>query len=225
MPPATRVTRAPLIRRRLTLPGASPFDLVDWLVRAVQIHERDGSVAFACDDVEAPAPWSNLAVAIVARRYFGRDPGAVLERSVRTLVERVINAIARWAQEGSLAVDSHEREALHDELTALVLTQRATFATPVWLNAGLQQRPLTSACFILDTEDSIQALLQWNTREGLIFQQGGGAGINLSGIRSSREPVSRRGLARRVRAPRRRERRVAAARGDHRRGARDAART
>ena len=132
---------------------------------------------------------------IVARRYFGRDPGTMLERSVPTLVERVIDAIARWAQEGSLAVDSHKREALHDELTALVLTQRATFATPVWLNAGLQQRPLTSACFILDTEDSIQALLQWNTREGLIFQQGGGTGINLSGIRSSREPVSRRGLA------------------------------
>jgi ribonucleotide reductase alpha subunit len=38
---------------------------------------------------------------------------------------------------------------LFDELAALVLTQRATFATPVWLNAGLTERPLTSACFIL----------------------------------------------------------------------------
>ena len=27
-------------------------------------------MAFACDDVEAPADWSNLAVAVVARRYF-----------------------------------------------------------------------------------------------------------------------------------------------------------
>ena len=88
-----------------------------------------------------------------------------------------------------------ERDALRDELAALVLTQKATFATPVWLNAGLTERPLTSACFILKAEDSIPELLDWNTREGLIFQQGGGAGINLSAIRSSSEPVSRGGLA------------------------------
>jgi ribonucleoside-diphosphate reductase alpha chain len=64
-----------------------------------------------------------------------------------------------------------------------------TFATPVWLNVGLSERPLASACFILHAGDSIPELLDWNTREGLIFQQGGGAGINLSRIRSSREPV------------------------------------
>jgi hypothetical protein len=68
-------------------------------------------------------------------------------------------------------------------------------ATPVWLSAGLAERPLTSACFILKAEDSIPELLDWNSREGLIFQQGGGAGINLSAIRSSREPVSHGGLA------------------------------
>jgi ribonucleoside-diphosphate reductase alpha chain len=76
-----------------------------------------------------------------------------------------------------------------------VLTQKATFATPAWLNAGLTDRPYTSACFILKAADSIPELLDWNTREGLIFQQGGGAGTNLSAIRSSREPVSRGGLA------------------------------
>ena len=91
--------------------------------------------------------------------------------------------------------DTEEHQALFDELAALVLTQRATFATPVWLNAGLAERPVTSACFILKAEDSIPQLLDWNTREGLIFQQGGGAGINLSSVRSSREPMSRGGLA------------------------------
>ena len=93
------------------------------------------------------------------------------------------------------APGAEDRAALECELAALVLTQRATFATPVWLNVGLEQRPFTSACFILETEDSIRALLDWNAREGLIFQQGGGAGVNLSTVRSSREPVSRGGLA------------------------------
>ena len=61
-----------------------------------------------------------------------------------------------------------KRDALRDALAALVLTQRATFATPVWLNAGLAERPLTSACFILKADDSIAELLEWNTREGLL---------------------------------------------------------
>ena len=187
--------RSPLVRRTFTSEGASGPDLVEWAERSPRIFESDGSVAFACDEVEAPVDWSSLAVAVVARRYFARDPDGPVECSVRTLVDRVTGAIASWALEHGQIVGDVEREALFNELAALVLTQRATFATPVWLNAGLSDRPLTSACFILKAEDSIPQLLDWNTREGLIFQQGGGAGINLSSIRSSREPVSRGGLA------------------------------
>lgn len=161
----------------------------------MKIAEPDGRVVFAARNVEAPDAWSDLAVAVVARRYFIQEPGAAPKRSVRALVERVIGAIASRAQDAGHVIGDAEREMLHDELAALVLTQRATFATPVWMNAGLGERPLTSACFILKAEDSIPELLDWNTREGLVFQQGGGAGINLSEIRSSREPVSRGGLA------------------------------
>jgi ribonucleoside-diphosphate reductase alpha chain len=174
---------------------ASALELVEWSTRSVRITERDGSVVFECDDVEAPTGWSDLAVAVVARRYFAGALDAAPERSVRTLVERVIGAIAAWALDAGQLSGAAGRDALRDALATLVLTQRATFATPVWLNAGLVERPLTSACFILKAEDSIPELLDWNTREGLIFQQGGGAGINLSRIRSSREPVSRGGLA------------------------------
>ena len=187
--------RTPLVHRTLTHPGASAYELVEWSERSVQITGPDGRVAFAAGGVEAPINWSNLAVAVVARRYFVRQPGAEPERSVRALVERVVEAISSWAQDAGHVGAEAERDALPDELAALVLTQRATFATPMWLNAGLTERPLTSACFILKAEDSIAQLLDWNTREGLIFQQGGGAGINLSQIRSSREPVARGGLA------------------------------
>ena len=47
----------------------------------MQITAGDGSVAFACGDVEAPLGWSNLAVAMVARRYFATEPGGPSERS------------------------------------------------------------------------------------------------------------------------------------------------
>jgi len=190
-----RPHRAALVRRRLTGPGANGFDSVEWGRRSTRITDRDGSVAFQCDRVEAPARWSNLAVAVVARRYFATDAAGRTERSVRRLVDRVVGAVASWALDGGQVGSADERATLREELAALVLTQRGTFATPVWLNAGLTERPLTSACFILQTEDSIPDLLEWNTREGTIFQQGGGAGINLSQVRSSRERVSRGGLA------------------------------
>jgi ribonucleotide reductase alpha subunit len=101
---------------------------------------------------------------------------------VRALAQRVIGVIAAWAHDGGQVADAEERQALFDELAALLLSQRATFATPVWLNAELSEHPLTSACLILTAEESIPQLLEWNTREGLIFQQGDGAGINLSPI-------------------------------------------
>ena len=184
-----------LVRRVLTQPGSSAFDLVEWAKRSPRITAPDGSVAFRCHHVRAPAGWSNLAVAVVARRYFATDSAGRSERSVRRLVDRVVGAIASWALDAGQVGSADERDVLREELAALVLTQRGTFATPVWLNAGRTERPLTSACFILQTEDSIPELLDWNRREGLIFQQGGGAGINLSHVRSSRERVSRGGLA------------------------------
>ena len=142
---ATHATWTPLVRRNLTRERADAFELVEWSERSVQLTEPDGRVAFATGDVEAPTSWSNLAVAVVARRYFARAPDAAPERSVRTLVERMVEAISSWAQDTGHVPGAAERQALRDELAALVLTQRATSATPVWLNAGLSERPLTSA--------------------------------------------------------------------------------
>jgi ribonucleoside-diphosphate reductase alpha chain len=50
-------------------------------------------------------------------------------------------------------------------------------------------------CFILSVEDTMESILAWNTKEGMIFRGGSGAGINLSNIRSSKEQLSKGGLA------------------------------
>lgn len=175
--------------------SADPFAVVEWGARPVAVRCADGRVAFACEQVEAPTSWSETAVATVARRYFARRQDGSQERSVRELLERVVRTIGGWARASGHVPDTRRRASLEAELAALVLLQRATFATPVWLNVGVEGEPFTSACFILETEDSIRALLDWNAREGVIFQQGGGTGVNLSGVRSSREQVSRGGLA------------------------------
>lgn len=48
-------------------------------------------------------------------------------------------------------------------------------------------------CFILSVEDNMQSILEWYRDEGWIFKYGSGAGINLSKLRSSKEPLSRGG--------------------------------
>jgi ribonucleoside-diphosphate reductase alpha chain len=50
-------------------------------------------------------------------------------------------------------------------------------------------------CFILSVDDSMESILDWNTKEGMIFRGGSGSGINLSNIRGSVEPLSKGGLA------------------------------
>jgi ribonucleoside-diphosphate reductase alpha chain len=50
-------------------------------------------------------------------------------------------------------------------------------------------------CFILSVEDTMDSILDWNTREGKIFLGGSGSGINLSNIRGSMEPLSKGGTA------------------------------
>lgn len=181
------------LKRLLTTRETSPFDAISWSIFEVEEGEGDGGESPTTVSVTAPSSWSHLAVSVVARRYLMR--GDSPERSVRDAIERVISAIGGWAAEHRQVEGAGDRETCEDELAALILSQKATFATPVWLNAGIEERPLTSACFILSTEDSMRGLLSWNTNEGLIFQQGGGSGINLSSVRSKSEPVSRGGLA------------------------------
>src|ERR1700689_589976 len=71
----------------------------------------------------------------------------------------------------------------------------AAFNTPVWFNVGFEEQPQCSACFILSVDDTMESILDWNTKEGMIFRGGSGSGINLSNIRGSVEHLSKGGLA------------------------------
>ncbi len=50
-------------------------------------------------------------------------------------------------------------------------------------------------CFILSVDDTMESILDWNTKEGMIFRGGSGSGINLSNIRGSMEPLAKGGTA------------------------------
>ncbi|MBN1530183.1 MAG: adenosylcobalamin-dependent ribonucleoside-diphosphate reductase [Thermoleophilaceae bacterium] len=190
----TRAAARPgLVRRRLTSPARDPCEEIAWSRREVAFPAAGGAVSV--EQVEAPAEWSPVAVATAAQRWMLREPEGRCERSVAELVRRVAGALGSWGLASGHLAGPEDAAALEAEVTALALGQRAMFATPLWLNAGTGEHPVTSACFILSVEDSLPALLEWNRREGLIFQQGAGAGVNLSAVRSADEPAGHGGFA------------------------------
>ncbi len=181
--------------RRHTTPGVHPFDEVEWELRDAVIGDPSAP-AFEQRGVEFPAAWSQNATNIVAQKYFrGRLGSDERERSVKQMISRVAGTIAGWGRDGGYFASDEDADAFEAELTHILLHQKAAFNSPVWFNVGFEEHPQCSACFILSVEDTMESILDWNTKEGIIFRGGSGSGINLSNIRGSVEHLSKGGLA------------------------------
>jgi ribonucleoside-diphosphate reductase alpha chain len=184
-------------KRHFTKEGVHPFDEVEWEVRdAVIPNFKEGGNAFEQRGVEFPTSWSQNATNIVAQKYFrGQLDAPERENSVRQMIGRVVDTITGWGiKDGYFAADADAR-IFADELTHLLVTQKAAFNSPVWFNVGHEEKPQCSACFILAVEDSMRAILNWYVEEGTIFKGGSGSGINLSALRSSKEHLAGGGTA------------------------------
>jgi ribonucleoside-diphosphate reductase alpha chain len=183
--------------RLFTSAGVDPYDEVVWERRDARITNWiDGSVAFEQLGVEFPASWSQNATNIVAQKYFRGTLGSPeRECSLKQVVDRIVDTIADWGIADGY-FDGDEAAAFRDELKYILITQRAAFNSPVWFNIGVRGVPQqASACFILAVDDEMPSILNWYREEGLIFKGGSGAGVNLSRIRSSYEPLEGGGTA------------------------------
>jgi ribonucleoside-diphosphate reductase alpha chain len=183
------------VPRRFADAGTHPFDAVEWEIRDAVIGDP-AAPAFEQRGVEFPKSWSQNATNIVAQKYFrGRADSPERERSVKQMIGRVAGTIAAWGREGGYFATDEDAQTFEDELTHILLHQMAAFNSPVWFNVGFEEQPQCSACFILSVDDSLESILAWNTKEGMIFRGGSGSGINLSSIRSSKEHLSKGGYA------------------------------
>ena len=181
--------------RYFTIPGRDPFDEIEWELRDALIPGKDGP-AFEQRNVEFPKFWSQTATNIVAQKYFrGRLSSPERERSVKQMIGRIVDTIGGWGRLGGYFASDEEAETFEAELKAILVNQLASFNSPVWFNVGFEEKPQCSACFILSIDDSMESILDWIRREGVIFRGGSGSGLNLSKLRSSKEQLSKGGYA------------------------------
>ena len=177
-------------KRFFTREGTHPFDEIEWETRdAVIPNYKEGGNAFEQRDVEFPVSWSQNATNIVAQKYF-RGPLGTPQResSVRQLVGRVVDTITGWGRKDGYFASAQDAQVFSEELSHLLVTQKAAFNSPVWFNVGVPDTPQQCcACFILAVDDTMSSILNWYVEEGTIFKGGSGSGINLSRIRSSQE--------------------------------------
>ena len=177
--------------RRYTQPGQDVWASVEWELRNASIVGSDGTIVFEQKGVEIPKDWSQLATNVVVSKYFRGQIGTLeREYSVKQLIGRVSDRILEWARQGGYFASEADAEAFHDELRYILLHQYAAFNSPVWFNLGwASRRQAVSACYINEVNDTMESILDLYKTEGMLFKDGSGSGLNLSTLRSSKEPL------------------------------------
>ncbi len=152
------------ITRHFTAADADPYDGVAFEERESRIVNPDGSVVFEARDLVMPAGWSQVAVDIMAQKYFRKagvptvlravpedgvpqwlwrsqseptadDSGG--EQDARQVFRRLAGAWTYWGWKHDYFDGEDDALAFHDELCHMMATQRAAPNSPQWFNTGL----------------------------------------------------------------------------------------
>jgi len=123
--------------------------------RSSEIRNPDGSTVFKLDQIDIPEPWSQLAIDILAQKYFrkagipqrdesgnpivGQDGKPVLggERDARQVFDRLAGCWTHWGKTYGYFKTSEDSAAFHDELCFMLAHQMTAPNSPQWFNTGL----------------------------------------------------------------------------------------
>jgi ribonucleoside-diphosphate reductase alpha chain len=138
------------IERRFTKAGEGPYAGIRFEKRSSEIRNPDGTVVFQVDDIDVPAPWSQVATDILAQKYFRRagvpqegavrpDGSPVLggERDARKVFHRLAGCWTHWGKKYGYFADDASAQAFYDELCYMLAAQIAAPNSPQWFNTGL----------------------------------------------------------------------------------------
>jgi ribonucleoside-diphosphate reductase alpha chain len=151
------------ITRRFTREGQDPFAAIEFAPRTSVIRNPNGSVVFEMTDVMVPAKWSQVAVDILAQKYFRRAgvpaqldhvyeegvPGWLQksrpaggtalggESDSRQVFHRLAGCWTYWGWKGGYFTNERDARAFYDETCFMLAAQMAAPNSPQWFNTGL----------------------------------------------------------------------------------------
>jgi ribonucleoside-diphosphate reductase alpha chain len=143
------------IERRFTKPGESPYQTIPFSTRSSEIRNPDGSAVFRQDNILAPEHWSQLAIDILAQKYFRKagvpqvdDQGHPVlnekgfpllggERDARQVFHRLAGCWTEWGKTHHYFNSPEDAETFKDELSFMLAWQMAAPNSPQWFNTGL----------------------------------------------------------------------------------------
>ena len=151
------------LTRHFTTAGQDPFAAISFAPRTSRIVNPDGSVVFEMKDIQAPESWSQVAVDILAQKYFRRAgvpaewesvaeegvpgwlqksrpaAGAQLggEVDARQVFRRLAGCWTYWGWKGGYFSSEGDARAFYDETCYMLASQQAAPNSPQWFNTGL----------------------------------------------------------------------------------------
>jgi ribonucleoside-diphosphate reductase alpha chain len=152
------------IQRLYTREGLDPFSALAFAPRTSRIVNPNGTVVFEMKDLLAPEGWSQVAVDILAQKYFRRaglpvrlervaeegvpawlqrsrpaagDPGTAQESDARQVFRRLAGCWTYWGWKGGHFSSESDARAFFDEVCYMLAAQMAAPNSPQWFNTGL----------------------------------------------------------------------------------------
>ena len=155
------------IARHFTTKETSPYDGIAFRTATSDIRNPDGTVVFSRDDIEVPAAWSQVAVDILAQKYFRKAGVAdrlepVVEEEIpewlcryrpatdcdeetefggetkaTQVFDRLSGAWTYWGWKGGYFDTEDDARAFFDEMRFMLAKQMAAPNSPQWFNTGL----------------------------------------------------------------------------------------
>src|SRR5262249_55794905 len=152
------------IPRRYTAEGQDPFAAFTFVSRTSRITNPDGTVVFEMKDLLAPESWSQVAVDVLAQKYFRKagvparlervpeagvpewlqrsrpaagDSGTSQETDARQVFRRLAGCWTYWGWKGGDFDTERDARAFYDETCHMLAAQMAAPTSPQWFNTGL----------------------------------------------------------------------------------------
>jgi ribonucleoside-diphosphate reductase alpha chain len=123
--------------------------------RSSEIRNPDGSVVFKLENIDVPEQWTQLAIDILAQKYFrkagvqqvgadgkpltGSDgkPVSGGERDARQVFHRLAGCWTHWGKTYGYFNNKEDATAFYDEMCHMLARQMAAPNSPQWFNTGL----------------------------------------------------------------------------------------